>query len=213
MITAVQADFSGLSRYLDAMHRRQLPYVTARATTKLAQLSQADIRADLPRHFTLRTNWVRNGIRIQPADKRDWPAVQAIVGAIDWFMEPQVTGEERRPRGGREHLSVPGPGVRPVPSAKTPRSKWPGALLKKGGRRRAFVRRISGGVRAGQLAVLRRGTDDRYPLQVLYVFQARTKGKRRVPMLEIVRATVAEHHAAVFTNLMQTALQPKAQRK
>lgn len=208
----VEADWTPLLRYLDSVQRKQLPYVTARATTKLAQLSQEKVRASLPRNFTIRSQWLSRGIRIQRGEKRDWPAVQAIVGAIDWFMEFQETGADRKPHSGRDHLSVPGRGVRPTKETKVTRAKWPGALLKKGGKRKAFVNVLSGGLHKGKLAVLRRDTTDRYPLQVLYVFERKTKGKKRLGMVATVTPTVRDNYSRVFLELMQQALQPRTKR-
>lgn len=205
----VDADWTGLSRYLNAITRRQLPFATARATTKLAQEAQAAVRAGLPRHFTIRSAWVPRGIRIQRAEKRDWPAVQAIVGSIDWFMELQETGATRTPQGSRQHLPVP-KAVRPTKETRVPRSKWPSALLRKGGRRRAFVGRIRGGLAAGQLAVLRRTSESSYPLEVLYLLETRTRGERRLKLESTVQDVVARRHEAVFLEALERALQPRA---
>lgn len=212
MIT-VDVDWTPLSRYLDDMRRRQLPYVTAASTTKLAQLAQADVRSSLGSRFTMRSQWISKGIRIVRAEKKDWPAVQAIVGTLDWFMLPQETGAKRVPEGSRQHLPVPASGIRPTKETKIPRSKFPKALLSGGrSKRRAFIRKLPGGVHAGQIAVLRRTGTGRYPVQVLYLLESETKGKKRLGMQATVTATVRSNHARIFNEVMERALQPKAPR-
>lgn len=208
MIT-VTADWTPFARYLTEVQRKRLPYATAIATTALAQRAQIAVRSSLSHSFETRSSWISRGIRIERGEMRDWPAVQSVIGSVDWFMESQETGEDREPRGGRKNLSVPGPGIRPTKATKIPRGKWPKALLKKKGYRQAFIQKLTQGAHKGKMAVLRRSTNDRYPLEVLYVFEPRTKGKKRLHMQEIVTKVVARNHALVFQWALARALAPR----
>lgn len=195
---AITADWSPATKGLSDLAHKQLPFATAVAATALAQRAQIAVRMSLGHNFTVRTPWISNGIRIERGEKRDWPAVRAVVGSVDWFMEAQETGKDRSPRPGRAHLSVPGSAVRPTKATRITRAKWPKALLRKKGYRQAFVQTLTQGMHKGKLAVLRRSTGDRYPLEVLYVFEGKTKGARRLEMQKTVTEVVRDNHEFVF---------------
>lgn len=74
----------------------QLPFATASALTKLAQLGQFAERADLPNRFVQRRQWIAQRLQIQPAYKQDpLHRMHAGMGTTDWFMPGQEEGATR----------------------------------------------------------------------------------------------------------------------
>ncbi len=107
----------------------QMPFATALALTKTAQLAQADVRAQLSESFTLRNSWVSKGIRILPARKDD---LAATVYTKDYFMALHVMGGDRVPASpGKDAVPV---GARANKRDFTRKKYWAGKLLAKGGR-------------------------------------------------------------------------------
>jgi hypothetical protein len=54
---------------LDATARRQIPYATAVALTRVSQDAKAELRSGLRHYFTIRNGWVSRGIVNEPARK------------------------------------------------------------------------------------------------------------------------------------------------
>jgi len=74
----------------------QMNFTMARTLTDMAQAGQQEVRASLPGKFTLRNNWVSNGIRVRAARKN---ALSASVYTLDDFMALQESGGMKQPRG------------------------------------------------------------------------------------------------------------------
>lgn len=105
---SISVDLRRFNAWTSAAIARQVPYATARALTALAKAAQTEIRAHLgdPGRFRLRSTWTARGIRIVPAEKRDYPACQAIVGSRDEYLVLQETGGTKTPNSGRR-LAIP----------------------------------------------------------------------------------------------------------
>jgi hypothetical protein len=145
-------DVERFTRNMDDAARRQVPFAIARALTWTAKDAQGDVQADLPKRFTLRNNWVKNGIRITPATKA---SPQAVVGSLEPFMERQETGGAKRSRGGHR-VAVP----KTKPTRIIPRAQRPSAIRNKP---RVFTIKTASGA-----GIVRRQGKARYPLQLLY---------------------------------------------
>lgn len=145
-------DVERFTRSMEEASRRHVPFALARALTWTAKDAQSDVREDLPKRFTLRNSWVKNGIRITPATKG---SPQAIVGSLEPFMERQEKGGTKRSQGGHR-VSVP----KEKPTKVIPRSQRPTAMRK---RPRVFMVATAHGA-----GILRRQGRARYPVQVLY---------------------------------------------
>jgi hypothetical protein len=99
---------------------KQLPFAIARALTVTARDVQDEVRNNLAQRFTLRNNWVRQGIQIQRATKQN---LEAMVFSRDAFMGLQEVGGAKSPLG--NYLAVPTSLVRRTPKAKpTARNLW-----------------------------------------------------------------------------------------
>ena len=71
---------------------KQLRFAAAQALTKTAQDAQEAVKQQLPKRFTIRTNWLARGVRIRPASRT---TLQATVLVLDRFMAQQETGGEK----------------------------------------------------------------------------------------------------------------------
>ncbi|MDQ3230659.1 MAG: hypothetical protein M3Q07_02480 [Pseudobdellovibrionaceae bacterium] len=91
------------------------------ALNRTAKTAVDEIKADMPRRFTLRSGWVQKGIRHDKATLNN-PA--ARVYSVDRHMLKQEEGEVWRPDG---HVAIPS-AARPSKSSLIPRSMLPGAL-------------------------------------------------------------------------------------
>jgi hypothetical protein len=145
-------DVERFTRNMDDAARRHVPFAIARALTWTARDAQTDVRDELPKQFTLRNSWVKNGIRITPASKA---SPQAVVGSLEPFMERQETGGAKRSRGGHR-IAVP----KAKPSRVIPRAQRPAAVRNKP---RVFTVKTANGA-----GIFRRQGKQRYPLQLLY---------------------------------------------
>lgn len=190
---------------LDQFSQRQLPFSVARALTWTARDARDAVRADMPNRFTLRRQWVVQGIRYIPATKA---TMAAFVYSKDEFMQRQETGGIKTGKAGGGNFSASNlpsqPGRRryslgrvAVPTSKVLRGKsdiirksdLPSGLgtkaftIKGRGDSDLLVRRFAKGKRAG--------------LQVLYVLKRATLIKPRLGLHEIgtrvVKQKFAEH--------------------
>ena len=120
---SIRIEGKGLDRVF-ANLEKQVRFAAAKALTRTAQAAQAEVKRQLPKRFTIRTNWVPNGIRIRPANTS---TLSASVLVMNRFMALQETGGDKTSPFG-EALGVP-VGARPTPQSVTRPSKFPGALL------------------------------------------------------------------------------------
>lgn len=189
----VRFELGNLTRGIEGMARSQIPFAMARALTLTAKDARDDLRRGAQRRFVLRSKWVERGIQSRSASKR---SLVSSVGSVDWFMEDQETGGIRTALKGR-HRAAP-LGIRKNVRQKITRAKRPSALLQKSGRRRFFIRRLVSGSAKGQLAVLRRVGRQRFPVQVAYLLQRKTKIKPKFGMRKSVERTVGRRLSKNF---------------
>jgi hypothetical protein len=102
----VTSNAADVAHWMDDLARKQIPFATAVALTRVAQYGQAKLKGNLKKHFTIRNERVPHGIRIKRAEKRDWPHCVAFVGSVDNFMRNQATGEPKRASKTR-HIAIP----------------------------------------------------------------------------------------------------------
>ncbi|MCE2830535.1 MAG: hypothetical protein LW709_02705 [Oxalobacteraceae bacterium] len=102
---------------------KQLPFAIARALTVTARDVQDEVRNNLAQRFTLRNNWVRQGIQIQRATKQN---LEAMVFSRDAFMGLQEVGGAKSPLG--NYLAVPTSLVRRTPKDMIRKADRPKSL-------------------------------------------------------------------------------------
>lgn len=193
------------ARWLDGLARKQIPFASAVALTRLAQVAQKLLKANLRRHFTIRNARVGQGIRIKRAEKTDWPRCQAFVGSVDNFMINQATGEPKRSRDGH-HVAIPS---RIAISARTGSGKMPAAV-----KPRALVhssRGFIGLVEGGREAIFRRTGRQKGNLRNLgvtryYLLATQQPMKKRWPIREEVSQAVGSNYEAVFARELRAAI-------
>lgn len=101
---SVQTDIDRAIKQLASItEAQQLRFAVAAALTDTAKDGQAEVRRNMRRRFTIRRQWVINGIRIRPASKRD---LESWVYSIDPFMGRQEHGGEKKPAQDT-HLAIP----------------------------------------------------------------------------------------------------------
>jgi hypothetical protein len=183
-------DAERFTRNMDDAARRHVPFALARALTWTAKDAQTDVRDDLPKRFTLRNSWVKNGIRITPATKA---SPQAIVGSLEPFMERQEIGGPKRPRG-RHRIAVP----KAKPSKVIPRAQRPAAV-----RNTPRVFTIAGAFGGG---IVRRQGKHRYPLQVLYWLKRGVHVKPAFGFKGTTAATVRDRFGPNFVESLSQAI-------
>jgi len=209
-MTEIDAEFdlAGLDRWIDAKVKKQLPFAMALSLTRTAQDAQTRTRGDLAARFTIRRPFVAKGIRIKSARKSARLGdIKAQVGTVDAFMALQDAGGTKTGRGGGR-VAVP-VGARPRQTSVTPRSKWPGALLKKPGYflaplagedgalgvwKRAGGKRRRGKARGGQRRKLQYVLTDSVDVPARWQFE------------DTVSAVVASRHAGNFNAALARAL-------
>ena len=169
---------------------KQMRFAATMALTKTAQDAQQEVMRQLPERFTIRTGFLKSGVRYRPADKNDRNMVSRVVD-LDSFMALQETGGDKRQYSGKD-MAVP-IGARPTPLSTTPLSKWPSALLAKLGRgyfvapltgkaiatrsqaeKNAFRRRFGRDMTqwdVGKVALWKRRGQQRLPIDLIYLFE------------------------------------------
>lgn len=186
---------------LDDIQRRQVPYATARALTFTARKAQEKVQAIFDGGtFRVRSQSARNrlkkGVRFQPADKRDFP-MAASVSDIDYFMELQETGGTKTPEH-TQHLAVPRQ-IRPSPNAPIPRGNRPKDLI---GKPKVFKILLGN----GQLAIMRRVGQKRYPVQLLYLLREQVHLDPRFQFVKTVKDEALTAWPEEFRNAIHQAL-------
>jgi hypothetical protein len=102
---------------------KQLPFAIARALTVTARDVQDEVRNNLTQRFTLRNNWVRQGIQIQRASKQN---LESIVFSRDAVMGLPELGGAKSPLG--NYLAVPTSLVRRTPKDMIRKADRPKSL-------------------------------------------------------------------------------------
>lgn len=199
----IQTDVAKTLRLVDDFTYKQVPFATALALTSLAKKAQSSVQGKLDEKFVLRSSWVKKGIQIEPARKADWPHSFSIVGSRDQFMALQAVGGIKKPKEGR-HLAIPQEGIRPNIKDRIPKSKRPRQLLsKKRGKNLPFVTKSR---KSGNMVVLRRTSEKRYPLEFLYSFHRETKLDSRWPFRKQVEDTIRGNYEKEFGHALARAI-------
>jgi hypothetical protein len=197
---------------LIALATKQYPFALAKTLTNLAKDIQAQEKQHIPQIFEVRTKWSLNTIKVIPARKQDFPAPYAILGVRDKVMALNITGGT----DSSSNLSIPG--SKSVRAKLNPSNKtlgpayFPSRLLGKGGKpkklknyggNRAFMMNIK---KTGQRAVAVRTSDDRLPLEILYLFTKSKKTPRRWNLYERSKRYVNRNYRSLLAKNVNEAI-------
>jgi len=198
MITmTVTADLSRLESMLGAFDSRQAPFAVAKALTRTAQDVQAAVRGEMPSRFTLRRQWIVQGIRIVAARKDK--LIATVYSRDSAFMGRQEYGGLKvAQQAGGKHVAVPMPAVRRTKTGMIARGDLPANLGK-----RAFVLRAKDG-RTYLAARYARGK--RAGVQLLYELRTQTQVRPRLGLHEIGKATVQKTFEANLRDAAEQAM-------
>jgi hypothetical protein len=126
------------TRFISDLHRKQIPFATAKALTDTAKDARAAIVEHLQGEFTLRTAWWKQGnkygINVKAAKKNDLAA--EVFTRAQW-MELHETGGVKIPR--RRNLAIPSTFVKRSKKDLITKANRPRAL------KNSFVRRSKTG--------------------------------------------------------------------
>jgi hypothetical protein len=197
----LKSDVKRLTRKLNAIQRRQVPFATARALTWTAKAAQGDLQAHMPVVFNVTRKWwlakQPTGIKIKPATKAT-PIALVYTGA--YFAGLQEEGGVKHPFKGRGLL---------VPTDKVPKYGRRAGGAKKVLAGKKILRR--GGVAGGDpivrmpngcLGVFRRRGKKRLPIDRLYSF----KGEAHIPARMNFRAYAAKMVQREFAKIFEKSL-------
>jgi hypothetical protein len=201
----VEADLGGWQQEWDERLRKQVPFATALALTMTAKDAQTDVRGALGDSFTIRSKYVERGIRIKAATKRD---LTAEIGSRADFMRAQAEGGIKEPRGGRAGIAIPLDGARPTPTTMTPRSKWPGALMRRK-KDRHWVMDIKG----RPTLVRAVGEGDGARIEPVYLIASRVRVPERWPLEEQVTAVISAKWAVNGVKALKRAMATRKGRR
>ena len=195
MEISIQSDIKRVLGQLDTFSRRQIPFAIAKALTDTAKDVQADVKRSMPSKFTLRRQWIVQGIRIIPANKQ---TLTAVVYSKDsaTFMGRQEQGGEKEPQKGRR-IAVPTSAVRRTKTQIISRAELPANLtnsfvLEAKDGRTWIAKRFNKGKRAG--------------LQLMYQLLPSTRIKPRLGLRETGETIIRRRFTDKLVAALQSAL-------
>lgn len=166
---SVQSDLlKAMAKLRSITEAQQLRFATAKALTQTAVEVQTEVRANMPGRFTLRRQWIVQGIRITPASKAD---LTATIYSRDKFMGLQEAGGVKSPL--RNYIAVPTRAVKRTKTDMIRKADRPAALGDKAG-----IVEVNGN-KFLALKKARRGKSGA-PLRLLYLLVPRARLQARL---------------------------------
>jgi hypothetical protein len=169
--------------------RRQLPFATALALSRLAGHVQRAEREQLPRVFKIRGKRVQNDVRMDLTRKREWPNPAVHVGHRFGPMELHERGGTKRPLPAFQEVFVPTRIVESQRSESTgrlPQSLTAASLLRRGLVYRGATQKTGPGLflRDPPASRRKKGETTRVAIRGL------NRGGKKLRMLYLIRPTV-----------------------
>lgn len=213
---SIEHNIEQVARQLGQLETKQVRFATARALTMTARDAQTEIRKQLPQRFTIRRNWISQGVRIKAATKEN---LTATVFHMDEYLIRQEAGGVKTGKAGggnftSEAVNQTGKGRRvkdsavnrvAIPTSNVLRTK--SDIIKKsdlpsGHGNKAFV--IGKGSK--QVLVRRFAKGKRAGLRVLYVLKPRAYVPARFEFRETGRRVALQRFPYNFQIAITDAL-------
>jgi len=192
---SVKSDVREVTRYLSALQKRQLPFVTASALTKTAQDVQVAETKQIDKSIDRPTRFTHNAIGIKGAKKTNLTALVFVKDVQEEYLHWSIFGGTRLSKG-------KGTGV-PTRNKKLNRyGNIPGrrtGLVKGSKQFIATIRGVSG--------VWERTGGKRNPgIRLLVAFEKVTRYRRRFPFFEVAQRTASSKFVGNFNQAMARAI-------
>ena len=198
----VKTNAKEVGRFLSNVHRKQIPFATARALTSTA----FDVRKELvdrvyPSAFNLKNKKFPSIVsNVKKATKRDLTAtVGNIRGRAIDYLSLHAEGGTKRPQG--RHLAIPTQHTKRGARGAVPKARRPRQLL---GNKKTFVTSVN-----GTRVIAQRKTKKAYPIEVKYVFTPDAKIDKALAFFEsakkVVNRVFDTHFATSFARAIRTA--------
>lgn len=94
----IRADVKGLTRYMNSLQKKQIPFATSQALNDTAFQAKKDQVIQLPKTLDSPTPFTKKGMRVKKANKRAPVATIYIEDKRNEYMKYQVAGGVRKPR-------------------------------------------------------------------------------------------------------------------
>ncbi len=195
---SVQSDIAkAMAKLRSITEAKQLRFAVAKALTETAYDVQKELRANMPSRFTLRRQWIVQGIRVDKATK---DSLTATVYSRDKFMGLQESGGPKNPL--RNYIAVPTKAVRRTPKDMIKAADKPKNLGDK-----AHIVQVNGDKYLA-LKKPRKGRSQN-ELRLLYLLVPRAQIKERLGLNKdgqrVVRAKFAQNLQRAMEFAMATA--------
>ena len=173
---------------------KQVQFATAKALTLTAVEVQRQVRAEMPARFTIRRQWIVNGIRVEKATKAN---LVATVFSRDAFMGLHEFGGPKDPR--KRFIAIPTRAVKRTKTDVIARRDRPGALGD-----RAEVIEYNG----NKWLALKKGRRGRSgnELRLLYLLVPRAQIDERLGLREIGTRVVRARFMPLFLQALEDAV-------
>ena len=108
----VKTETKRLKRWLSNVQKKQIPFATARAITQTLQIAKKDVLRQLDKDIDRPTPFTRRGFRVDGASKQTLSGRLFILPKQNDYLQWQIFGGVRTPRGVAFALrpAKPGPG-------------------------------------------------------------------------------------------------------
>lgn len=128
----IKLDTRKHTRWLDDIAHRQLPFAVAKTLTLTAKDAQGDIGTEMTGVMSLKSNYPKAGLKINPARKKDGlHRMTSEIGHKDWYMAQQMssTTTVRKSRNA-DYQYIPR-AVRKTKTGKISKANRPSNIFKK----------------------------------------------------------------------------------
>ncbi len=184
----ITLDTAAAEKFLNDVQKRQIPFAASRAMNNTMKDAQKTVRfGAYPKSFTIRNRSLSKALTTIPrghwATKHDLNVTMMNVkGAGSGFIERQIAGASKKPKG--QHIAIPviGPGLRRLKGGSIGKSKKPRAMGEK------LVKLNPRGKRSAGLYQRKRG--DKLVKRYNLVQSARPSRKGKFRYLEMGQKTI-----------------------